>query len=289
MRAFHLLCVILHVAFSTAASTPTSKEVRDGQTATLIAFPIQPTDTGLKQIPDAAHPFIAPGPNDQRGPGMNTLANHGYIPRKQDPYAHSPADASAIPDSPAVCFRAQYNIQAHWFSKIKPSSLQALKLFPRKSRSCSGIRAVTLQVTSSPHIPPNRKPARLCKPPCMVKGTQCTVNVVLCTRLALMRAVFIKYPDCKFWNKFNRPLAKVRADAGSDPKKLAKYVVSRLLPFQISVVPGDSGTTLKKTRRRVAPRVKLIDRPRDAFQQEVDELITAKTLDTTTTPVEDDD
>ncbi|KAF7328405.1 Cloroperoxidase [Mycena venus] len=83
MRSFHLLFVLLHVAFSTAASTPTSKEVRDGQTATLITFPTQPTDTGLKQIPDAAHPFIAPGPNDQRGPcpGMNTLANHGYIPR----------------------------------------------------------------------------------------------------------------------------------------------------------------------------------------------------------------
>ncbi|KAJ7261525.1 Chloroperoxidase [Mycena rebaudengoi] len=58
-------------------------EVRDGQTATLIAFPTMPTDTGLKRIPDAAHPYIAPGPNDQRGPcpGMNTLANHGYIPR----------------------------------------------------------------------------------------------------------------------------------------------------------------------------------------------------------------
>jgi hypothetical protein len=29
--------------------------------------------------PDAAHPFIAPGPTDQRGPcpGLNTLANHG--------------------------------------------------------------------------------------------------------------------------------------------------------------------------------------------------------------------
>lgn len=67
MRSFHLLCVLLHVVFSTAASTPTSKEVRDGQTATLITFPTQPTDTGLKQIPDAAHPFIAPGPNDQRG------------------------------------------------------------------------------------------------------------------------------------------------------------------------------------------------------------------------------
>ncbi|KAJ7466401.1 Chloroperoxidase [Mycena latifolia] len=83
MRSFHLLCVLVHVASSTAASTPASKEVRDGQTATLITFPTPPTDTGLKQIPDAAHPFIAPGPNDQRGPcpGMNTLANHGYIPR----------------------------------------------------------------------------------------------------------------------------------------------------------------------------------------------------------------
>ncbi|KAF8191085.1 Chloroperoxidase [Mycena galopus ATCC 62051] len=83
MRSFHLLSVLLHFAFSTAARTLTSKEVRDGQTATLITFPTRPTDTGLKSIPDAAHPFIAPGPNDQRGPcpGMNTLANHGYIPR----------------------------------------------------------------------------------------------------------------------------------------------------------------------------------------------------------------
>ncbi|KAJ7356583.1 hypothetical protein DFH08DRAFT_953921 [Mycena albidolilacea] len=57
----------------------------------------------------------------------------------------------------------------------------------------------------------------------MVKSTQCMVNVVLCTCLALMRVVFIEYPDCKFWNKFNKRLAKVRADAGGDPKKLAKF------------------------------------------------------------------
>ncbi|KAJ7728097.1 Chloroperoxidase [Mycena metata] len=61
--------------------TPTTTEVQDGQTGTLIAIPPQPTETGLKQIPDADHPFIAPGPDDQRGPAMNTLANHGYIPR----------------------------------------------------------------------------------------------------------------------------------------------------------------------------------------------------------------
>jgi len=48
-----------------------------------MVLPPQATETGLKQIPDEAHPFIAPGPEDQRGPcpAMNTLANHGYIPR----------------------------------------------------------------------------------------------------------------------------------------------------------------------------------------------------------------
>ena len=34
---------------------------------------------GTKLVNDAAHPYIAPGPGDQRGPcpGLNTLANHG--------------------------------------------------------------------------------------------------------------------------------------------------------------------------------------------------------------------
>ncbi|OCH90908.1 Cloroperoxidase [Obba rivulosa] len=37
---------------------------------------------GLTQIPDADHPFMAPEPTDQRGPcpGLNVLANHGYLP-----------------------------------------------------------------------------------------------------------------------------------------------------------------------------------------------------------------
>ncbi|KAF8900069.1 Chloroperoxidase [Mucidula mucida] len=67
-----------------ARDDPTSTtEVQDGQTGTLIVFPPQATETGLKKIPDADHPFMAPGPNDQRGPcpAMNTLANHGYVSR----------------------------------------------------------------------------------------------------------------------------------------------------------------------------------------------------------------
>ncbi|KAJ7595404.1 hypothetical protein C8J56DRAFT_1159892 [Mycena floridula] len=69
---------------STSISRPkATTEVQDGVTGTLITLPTQIADSGLKKIPDADHPYIAPGPNDQRGPcpAMNTLANHGYIPR----------------------------------------------------------------------------------------------------------------------------------------------------------------------------------------------------------------
>ncbi|UPX20943.1 Unspecific peroxygenase [Ascochyta rabiei] len=41
------------------------------------------TVAGLKKFPEAAYPYQDPKPTDQRGacPGLNTLANHGYIPR----------------------------------------------------------------------------------------------------------------------------------------------------------------------------------------------------------------
>ncbi|KAH8806896.1 Chloroperoxidase [Flagelloscypha sp. PMI_526] len=49
----------------------------------LIHAPPKQAFTGIKQIPDKKHPYKAPGPNDLRGPcpGLNTLANHGYLPR----------------------------------------------------------------------------------------------------------------------------------------------------------------------------------------------------------------
>ena len=39
--------------------------------------------TGLQRFPEAAYPYQDPKPSDQRGPcpGLNTLANHGYINR----------------------------------------------------------------------------------------------------------------------------------------------------------------------------------------------------------------
>ncbi|KAJ7572910.1 Chloroperoxidase [Mycena floridula] len=88
MKSFSALLLILPVVLAANINldardpTPTT-EIQDGQIGTLIVIPPQATETsGIKQIPDADHPFIAPGPNDQRGPAMNTLANHGYIPRK---------------------------------------------------------------------------------------------------------------------------------------------------------------------------------------------------------------
>ncbi|KAK0544810.1 hypothetical protein OC845_005406 [Tilletia horrida] len=45
--------------------------------------PAGQSDTSSKLVFDSAHPYKAPGPNDIRGPcpGLNTLANHGYLNR----------------------------------------------------------------------------------------------------------------------------------------------------------------------------------------------------------------
>ncbi|KZT33639.1 Cloroperoxidase [Sistotremastrum suecicum HHB10207 ss-3] len=73
-----LLCFSGAVAFPSASAPPGS-----AQKGVLIVVPPVSNDTGIKMVPDNAHPFQAPGPNDQRGPcpGLNTLANHGYLPR----------------------------------------------------------------------------------------------------------------------------------------------------------------------------------------------------------------
>lgn len=66
----------------------TQREV-DEFIARNVLAPIPPppgplTDSGLMLVNDPDHPFIAPNPDtDIRGPcpGLNTLANHGYLPR----------------------------------------------------------------------------------------------------------------------------------------------------------------------------------------------------------------
>nr|GAT56219.1 heme-thiolate peroxidase [Mycena chlorophos] len=87
MRPFAIVALFLDLfdlaAQPRAPQRQHAQEVLDGHSGTLIAMPPLPTYTGAKIIPDTDHLYIAPGPEDLRGPcpGMKTLANHGYIPR----------------------------------------------------------------------------------------------------------------------------------------------------------------------------------------------------------------
>ncbi|KAF9005756.1 hypothetical protein BDZ89DRAFT_1145091 [Hymenopellis radicata] len=90
MKTFSLLLLAaspLFIAVNAGSNirdaSSTTVDIQDGQTGVVMVIPPRQTDTGTKPIPDADHPFIAPGPNDMRGPcpGLNTLANHGYISR----------------------------------------------------------------------------------------------------------------------------------------------------------------------------------------------------------------
>lgn len=72
----------------------------------------------------------------------------------------------------------------------------------------------------------------------VVKGTQCTVTIVLCARLALMvcsrtwsllsvlmcpqRHVYLTHPGKNFWTKLDDKLAEIREQAAGDAKKLTK-------------------------------------------------------------------
>ncbi|KAJ7477508.1 Chloroperoxidase [Mycena latifolia] len=90
MKLLSLLLLVVSPLFIAVNAGPnirdapsTTVDIQDGHTGTLMVLPPRQTDTGTKRIPDADHPFIAPGPDDMRGPcpAMNTLANHGYISR----------------------------------------------------------------------------------------------------------------------------------------------------------------------------------------------------------------
>ncbi|KAJ7452828.1 hypothetical protein FB451DRAFT_1050642 [Mycena latifolia] len=58
----------------------------------------------------------------------------------------------------------------------------------------------------------------------IIKGSQCSVNVILCARIALMRKVYIKHPGVKFWDKLDDRLVTIRKESSGDANKLISYV-----------------------------------------------------------------
>ncbi|KAJ7221180.1 hypothetical protein C8J57DRAFT_1731840 [Mycena rebaudengoi] len=101
----------------------------------------------------------------------------------------------------------------------------------------------------------------------VVKGTQCTVNGVLCARVALMRSVYLKHPGLKFWDKLDEHLAKIRQEAKGDAVKLTKA-------FR-HVLTHDQNTHGIKD-------YDLDEKAVDDFQQTVDDVIDVGVIDAAT-------
>ena len=55
----------------------------EGNSGPIDSVVFDPQDQFVDVRPGTTHQFIAPGPNDKRGPcpGLNAAANHGFLPR----------------------------------------------------------------------------------------------------------------------------------------------------------------------------------------------------------------
>ncbi|KAJ7508195.1 hypothetical protein B0H11DRAFT_2308408 [Mycena galericulata] len=100
----------------------------------------------------------------------------------------------------------------------------------------------------------------------IVKGTQCSVNVTRCARIALMRKVHLKHPGVDFWNKLDDRLARIRKEAEGDAKKITKA-------FRALLTEDQSTHGVKDYE---------LDEKVDEFQQQVDELIDVGAIDAAT-------
>ncbi|KAJ7821023.1 hypothetical protein B0H14DRAFT_2371661 [Mycena olivaceomarginata] len=93
----------------------------------------------------------------------------------------------------------------------------------------------------------------------IVKGTQCSVNVVLCARIAVMRAVYLKHPGGKFWDEMDKCLAQIRRIGGNNAKKITRGFRQALEADQ--------------AKHGVKGSYKLDEMVVDEFQQKINDLI----------------
>lgn len=66
---------------SLPSNLPLSSE--EGNSGPIPSLTFNAADQFVDVRPGTTHQFIAPGPNDKRGPcpGLNAAANHGFLPR----------------------------------------------------------------------------------------------------------------------------------------------------------------------------------------------------------------
>ncbi|KAJ7795670.1 hypothetical protein B0H14DRAFT_2620726 [Mycena olivaceomarginata] len=113
----------------------------------------------------------------------------------------------------------------------------------------------------------------------IVKGTQCSVNVVLCARIAVMvassSALFISnIPGSKFWDQMDKRLARIRKMGGNDAKKITKGFRQALEADQ--------------AKHGIQDSYELDETVVDEFQQKIDDLIDIRAVDAATSSAQGD-
>ncbi|KAJ7097467.1 hypothetical protein C8R44DRAFT_889375 [Mycena epipterygia] len=101
----------------------------------------------------------------------------------------------------------------------------------------------------------------------LVEGTQCTVTVELCARVALMRKTYLVVSGPKFWDKLDSNLAEIRNNADGKAKRIVKAFSHILAKDQEKHGVNDYEITVSAI---------------DNFQQTVDDLIDAGVTDVAT-------
>ncbi|KAJ7046336.1 hypothetical protein C8F04DRAFT_1323240 [Mycena alexandri] len=107
----------------------------------------------------------------------------------------------------------------------------------------------------------------------VVKGTPCSVNIALCSRIALMRKVYLKHPNTNFWDQLDAKLEQIRNDADGDPKKVVRAFRYTLEQDQ------------RKHGKKNYKDADIEDRV-DDFQQKVDDIIDIGLMDAATSAQE---
>ncbi|KAJ7605423.1 hypothetical protein FB45DRAFT_879491 [Roridomyces roridus] len=117
----------------------------------------------------------------------------------------------------------------------------------------------------------------------MVAGTQCTVTIEFCARVALMRKVYLEHSGGKYWDKLDAHLAEIRKVAKGDARKIARYFSHSLIPNKILMHLSAFRHILDEDRRLHGVNdYDITDGDIPTLQQEVDDLIDAAALDKAT-------
>ncbi|KAJ7486820.1 hypothetical protein FB451DRAFT_1534905 [Mycena latifolia] len=158
------------------------------------------------------------------------------------------------------------NIPADW-AKVVAVVEDALTQKRSKIKKTIG-RSLRINSKDKDFAPPPKRQNIFELAQAIIKGSQCSVNVILCARIALMRKVYMKHPGVKFWDKLDDRLVTIRKESGGDANKLIRA-------FRFALTNDQNTHGIKNYELDDEKDV-------DEFQQSVDDLIEAGNVDAAT-------